>query len=171
MNQAMENLLTRRSVRGFTEQSVSASDIEEIVKAGVYAPTGMNLQTRRFTVLTKEEDIKELAQAIGKVLGRDNYNMYCPKVLIIPSNEKDSRFGREDNACALENIFLAAHSLGLGSVWINQLQGICGDPQIRTLLRKYQIPDNHIVYGIAAIGYPAENSTKPACKEQIVKYF
>ena len=44
---------------------------------------------------------------------------------MIPSNKKDNPHAMEDNACALENIFLAAHSFGVGSVWINQLRDVC----------------------------------------------
>ena len=78
---------------------------------------------------------------------------YRPQAIIIPSNKKDSPYGREDNACALENIFLAAHSLGIGSVWINQLQNICGQPIIRQVLDELAIPADHVVYGLAALGY------------------
>ena len=60
---------------------------------------------------------------------------------------------KRTNACAMENIFLAAHSLGIGSVWINQLQGICDEPSIREILNDFGIPADHIVYGMAALGY------------------
>lgn len=160
MNKIIENILSRRSVRAFTDESVSREDTELLIKAALYAPSARNLQTWRFTALTQKSDIEKLAQAIGKSLDRDGYDMYKPALVIIPSNSKDSPYGKEDNACALENIFLAAHSLGLGSVWINQLQGIGDKPEIRTLLRSWDIPDSHTVYGIAAIGYPAEASTR-----------
>lgn len=160
MNEVIQNILTRRSVRGFTEQPVSREDLDLIIKAGLFAPSARNLQTWKFTVLTKRTDIDALAKAIEKVLDRGGYDMYRPTAVIIPSNLNDSPYGKEDNACALENIFLAAHSLGIGSVWINQLQGICDDPEIRALLKSWDIPDNHTVYGIAAIGYPAEGAVR-----------
>lgn len=160
MNEVIQNILTRRSVRAFTDKPVSREDLELIIKAGLYAPSAKNLQTWKFTVLTKRADIDALARAIEKALDRSGYDMYKPAAVIIPSNVNDSPFGKEDNACALENIFLAAHSLGMGSVWINQLQGICDNPEIRALLHSWGIPDNHIVYGMAAIGYAAEGSTR-----------
>ena len=69
----------------------------------------------------------------------------------------------EDNACALENIFLAAHSLNIGSVWINQLRKYNDDELLREYFRKLKIKDNHVVYGIAALGYYDE---KPLTKER-----
>ncbi len=164
MNQTMEMILSRRSTRKFLEKPIPEEEIRQIVDAALHAPSAMGRQTWKFTVVMNREKIQELAAVMGKVLGRDGYDMYCPQVLIIPSNLETSPFGREDNACALENIFLAAHSMGIGSVWINQLQGICHDPQIRSVLKELQIPDDHVVYGMAALGYGAE---EPAPKERI----
>lgn len=158
MNEVIQNILTRRSIRAFTDKPVSREDAELLIKAALYAPSGRNLQTWKFTALTQKAEIEKLVKAVGKVIDREDYDMYKPAVVIIPSNTKESPYGKEDNACALENIFLAAHSLGLGSVWINQLQGISDEPEIRALLRSWEIPDEHTVYGIAAIGYPAEGS-------------
>ena len=164
MNEVIKNILERRSVRKFSDKQISKDDLDLIIKAGLYAPSAMNKQTWQFTVLTKTEDIQELAKAIEKELGREGYDMYKPTVLIIPSNGKDSKFGRDDNACALENIFLAASSLGIGSVWINQLHGICDVPEIRALLDKHGIPNHHVVFGMAALGYSAE--TEPRAIER-----
>lgn len=154
MNPVIENILSRRSIRSFTEEPLKESDLELIVEAARHAPSGMNRQTWQFTVLTNQEIIKELANAIAEVLDREGYCFYKPQALIIPSNKQDSAWGRDDNACALQNIFLSAHSLGIGSVWINQLCGICDNEKIRPILSKNGIPEDHIVYGLAALGYP-----------------
>lgn len=159
MNEVMKNILTRRSVRKFSNQPVEKEIIEDIVKAGLYAPSAMNRQTWKFTVVTNQEKIKTLCEAVGKELGRSGYDMYQPTLLIIPSNHRETVWGREDNACALENMFLAAHSYGVGSVWINQMQGLCDKPEIRAVLDEFGIPAEHVVYGVASMGYPAEPVT------------
>lgn len=153
MNETLNTILTRRSTRKFAEKAIPQEDLELIVQAALHAPSGMGLQTWQFTVIRNRQKIQALAAAVGKTLDRPEYDIYQPQVLIIPSNEKDSRFGKEDDACALENIFLAAHSMGIGSVWINQLQGICDEPEIRGLLTSFGVPENHVVYGMAALGY------------------
>ena len=165
MNTVIENLLTRRSVRQFRDQAIPGEDLQLILKTALYAPSGMGKQTWKFTAVTDRAKIQRLAAAIARELNRENYDMYSPQVLIIPSNERDSIWGKEDNACALENIFLAAHSLGIGSVWINQLQGICDVPAIRAILDEFEIPSDHIVYGMAALGYPADEPTKEVTKK------
>lgn len=169
MNTVIENLLTRRSCRSFTDTPIPRETLEEILKTAVYAPSGMGLQTWQFTAITDPAKIQDLACLIGAQLGREGYDFYSPQVLIITSNERDSRFGREDNACALENIFLAAHSCGIGSVWINQMQGISDIAPIRAKLSEFAVPDSHIVFGMAALGYPAGELSREVKKKGIIK--
>lgn len=167
MNQTMETILARRSVRSFRNQPIPQEELEQIVQAALHAPSAMGRQTWKFTVVTNREKIQKLAQAVAEVLGREGYDMYQPETIIIPSNERTSKFGKEDDACAMMNIFLAAKSFGIGSVWINQLQGICDDPKIREVLREFEIPEDHVVYGLAALGYP--DDTPISEKERIGK--
>lgn len=155
MNSVIENLLTRRSIRAFLEKSIPEEDLNLILTSAAYAPSAMNRQSWKFTAVTDRSKIQKLAAVVAKELNNEGYDMYDPEVLIIPSNSRDFVWGREDNACALENIFLAAHSLGIGSVWINQLQNICDVPSVRSILDEFQIPSDHVVYGMAALGYPA----------------
>ena len=154
MNETMNTILTRRSIRKFTDKPIPKEILEDLVKAALHAPSGMGKQTWKFTVITNKDAIKRLADAIQTTLNRPGYNMYCPAAVIMPSNLRDSNWGGEDNACALENIFLAARSYGVGSVWINQMQNICDTPAIREILDDFGVPADHVVYGMAALGYP-----------------
>lgn len=153
MNELLNGILTRRSVRKYTDQPIPEDVLEAIVDAGLHAPSGRGAKTWKFTVVTNKEKIQKLAGAIAEELNRNGYNMYNPTVLIIPSNIRDGKFSKEDNAVALENIFLAAHSLGVGSCWINQIQGICDTERIRPILDEFGIPSDHVVFGMAALGY------------------
>ena len=197
MNEIMNNILTRRSIRKFTDAPVSREILDDLVQAALHAPSGCGKQTWKFTVITNKAAIKRLADAIGTTLDRyektaarplprfhpapvgradaigttldrPGYNMYCPTAIIMPSNLRDSIWGKEDDACALENIFLAAHSYGVGSVWINQLQNICDTPAIRDILNDFGVPADHVVYGMAALGYP-DPDTVIQPKERIGK--
>ena len=165
MNETMKTILSRRSIRKFSDKKVPEEILKDLVDAGMHAPSGMCRKTWQFTVVSNENMIKRLTDAIAKVLSRDGYDMYKPTALIIPSNKRDSVFGVEDNACALENIFLSAWSYGVGSVWINQLKNICDEPVIRQILREMDIPDDHIIYGLAALGFPDPNAPMPEYRE------
>lgn len=86
---------------------------------------------------------------------------YHAPTLVIVSNEPTRWWAPMDCACALQNIFLAAKSLGIGSCWINQLGQTCDDPDVRAFLTRLGIPENHCVYGCAALGYaPADAPIK-----------
>ena len=65
-------------------------------------------------------------------------------------------------------LFLAAHSLGIGSVWINQLQDVCDVPAIRQVLDELGIPADHVVYGMAALGYPDDVKADKARTGKVV---
>ena len=71
-----------------------------------------------------------------------------------------------DCACAMENIFLTATSLGLASCWINQLGTTCDDPEVRTFITSLGVPENHKVFGCVALGYADE---KAVLKEKVIK--
>jgi len=170
VNQTLETILTRRSIRSFLCKPIPEEDIKQIVEAAVHAPSAMGRETWQFTVVQSKEKIKKLAKVIEKELERENYSMYHPEVLIIPSNLRESPFGKEDNACAMENIFLAAHSLGVGSVWINQLNGISDRLAVREVLTELSVPADHVVYGMAALGYPDETEIAPKVRKGVVVY-
>jgi len=165
MNETMKTILERRSTRSFSSEQISENILKDLANAAMHAPSGMCKKTWKFTIVTNKELIEKLARVIEKVLNRPGYDMYKPTALIIPSNLRDSKYGREDNACALQNIFLAAESYGIGSVWINQLTGICDEKEVREILKEIEIPDNHIIYGLAALGYPNPNAPKPQYRE------
>ena len=165
MNETMKTILTRRSIRKFTTEQIDEGILKDIVDAGMHAPSAMCRKTWQFTVVTNKEIIEKLIQTIAKVLGREGYDMYKPVALVIPSNDKNNPFGREDNACALQNIFLAAKSYDVGSVWINQLTNNCDEPEIRKILNEMGIPESHVVYGLAALGYADKNSPEPEYRE------
>lgn len=153
-NAVIENILTRRSVRAFQEKPIAREAIETLLQCAAHAPSAMNRQTWHFSAVLNPEKIQKLAAAMGKALGSPSYNLYRPAALIIPSNET-GLIKTWDNACALENIFLAAHSMGIASVWINQGSDTCNDPGVRAVLTELGVPEDHMVYGMAALGYAA----------------
>lgn len=174
MNEVLTNIKTRRSVRVYTEQQISDSDLLLILEAATYAPSGMNYQTWHFTVIQDAEVLKKLNEKIKAAFAKSNEprlqerghsSTYCcyyhAPTLVVVSNEPTQWWAAMDCACALENIFLAAHSLGISSCWINQLGQTCDDPEVRAFLTELGIPEKHKVYGCAALGYaPSDNVIK-----------
>ena len=176
MNSVVRNILERRSARSYDESKpVAENDLMTILKAGAYAPSAKNAQAWHFTAVCNRDKLLQLNDAVKVQMGQSDvarnvarskdgaYNFYYhAPVLIIVSVSDSALYPREDAACALENMFLAAESLGLGSCWINQLNGLCDEPSVRMLLGEYGIPADHQVHGICALGHIArETSAKP----------
>lgn len=72
---------------------------------------------------------------------------------MIVSNLKTNANAIADAGCAMQNIMLMAHSLGVASCWINQMKDTNGDPAVRALLDGYGVPADHDVQCCAALGY------------------
>lgn len=159
MNTIMESLLSRRSVRSFTEEQIADEDLLLILEAGRLAPNGKNQETWHFTAL---QDPKKLRSLDELVVGPNNSFFYHAPTLILVSIQLGSAYEKEDTACALTNMMQAARALGLGSVWCNRINN---NHDIDTQLSDYGIPDGYRVTGTLAVGhvkgdYPAMRKPK-----------
>ncbi len=170
---------SRRSTRSYTEKQVSVEDLKQILEAASYAPSGMNYQTWHFTAIQNQEALKVLNDVIKKAFAkshdkhlqdRGNNENYCcyyhAPTLIIVSNEATQWWASMDCACAIENMFLMATSLGISSCWINQLGTTCDDEEVRDYIASLGIPSNHKVYGCVALGY---GNTTVVVKDKVLK--
>ena len=149
MNEVLKTIKSRRSVRAYTEQQISQEDLTAILEAATYAPSGMGLQTWHFTAIQNDAVLEELNEKIKgafaksdepRLQERGHSRTYCcyyhAPTLVIVSNEPTQWWASMDCACAMQNIFLAAKSLGIGSCWINQLGQTCDDPDVQAVGRK-----------------------------------
>lgn len=131
-NEVLENIKSRRSVRTYTERQVSAGDLNLILEAAAYAPSGMNFQTWHFTAIQDAAVLTELNEKIKGAFAksddphlqeRGHSETYCcyyhAPTLVIVSNEPTRWWASMDCACALQNIFLAAKSF-----WASALAGL-----------------------------------------------
>ena len=164
---------SRHSVRRFEDRPVPQELLDTIIECGIYAPSGKNMQTWRFTVLTDKKQIcqwKELVMSRAaehkvRVSGFEN-----PAALVLISNDIRNKNGAQDSSCAAENIMLAANAYGLGSVWINALLTMCDDEEIRNQLKQWGIPDRHQVWAMIALGYPEGEAKSPKRNLNVVSY-
>lgn len=159
INPVLETICTRRSVRDFTEQAIEREKLDWILKAGIHAPSGKNMQSWQFTVLTSPQTIQDFKHLIRNTLKRTKTGVLMgynrPDKVIIVSNRRDNYNAVADGACAIENMLLAASSMGIGGCWINGLRTIYDEPEIRDQLTKFRIPENHLIVGMVVLGYPA----------------
>ena len=166
MNETLQTIAQRRSCRAYLETPIPNEELQIILEAGIQAPSAMNKQLCEAFAVTNTLLIDELAEAIKTVFNErgdekpNNYHCayHAPVLVIVSGPEYDSR-RVEDGSCILENMFLAATSLHIGSCWINQLRDTQDVEEVRNVLTKIGVPANHQVVGCAALGYPAKEST------------
>ncbi len=173
MNSVMKNILNRHSIRDFQDVEIPKAKLEMILKAGMYAPSGHNMQTWRFTVVKNPEKIKQIREITRQVAKRHKVHFYGfnnPETLILISNDRRNPDGIQDSSCAAENMMLAACSYGIGSVWLNALHTICDEPEIREMLNSLNIPKEHIVWCTLAMGYPLNEAKVLAKKTNVVEW-
>ncbi len=149
MNETLNTIFHRRSVRNYADKQVPDAELELVVRAGRHAPSGMNTQRWHFTVLQNPLKLRELGELVA---GKGESFFYNAPTLILVSYRIGDKYAAEDCACAMTNMMLAATSLGLGSVWCNRING---DSRFDTSLQSFGVPDGYQVHGCLALGYPS----------------
>ncbi len=170
-----EAIMTRRSTRQFKDIPVEEEKLDQILQAGRYAPSGGNSQSVHFLVIENKEVLNTLADMVQREFAKMEVteNMYRSMansilrskaggyvfhynapVLILTANQKSYSNNIADCSCALENMYLEANELDLGSCWINQLKWLNENEVILPYLKALGLEEGELVYGALCLGYP-----------------
>lgn len=144
----LELIQTRRSVRKFTGEPVSDMDIDAILEAGRWAPSGLNNQPWRFAVVRSQETKKLLAAATKYstiILSADTLIAVFLDRLVIYDKTKDA----QAVGASIQNMLLQAHASGLGACWLGQI--LAKAEMVRQAL---SAPENYELMAVIAIGHP-----------------
>jgi len=162
----LEGLLTRRSVRTFTPEPVSRGQVLEILRAGSWAPSGLNNQPWRFAIVFDAAVRGRLAQLTryGRVI--EAAPVCLPVFMDREVGYHEVKDHQSIGAC-IENLLLAAHAQGLGAVWLGEI--LKSAAEVREVLG---LPANLELMAVVAVGYPKGAVKAPARRklsELIVK--
>ena len=155
MNEVIKCLTERRSCRKFLKRQLDEKDLEQILLAGTYAPTGRNRQAPKILVLQKPEDIAALERMNAAILGAPEATPFfgAPTVLVVLTNPEVNTCV-EDGALVLGNLMNAAHSLGVGSCWIHRAREEFDSEEGQALLKKWGVTGEWRGVGHCILGYP-----------------
>jgi len=165
MSDALSVIHSRKSVRSFTGQSVSKDALDKIIRAGMAAPTAVNMQPLAFVVVTdrKTLDIRAAGMPYAKMLDKAGAAII---VCAIPEKayERNLELAVIDSTCASENILLAAEALGLGAVWTAAYPY---KDRMEIVRKALNIPQDIIPLNVIPVGHPTgtdkpKNKYKPA---------
>lgn len=154
-NEAIENILTRVSVRQFTGDSISEAQLDTLLRAAMAAPSAINKQPWAFIVITDRDKIAQLGEALPYSRCSNH-----PAVAIIPCGDltkaipgEMAGFWINDVSAATENLLLAAHAMGLGAVWTGLHPDMNRAKIVQDMLG---LPEHIIPLCIVPVGVPAE---------------
>ena len=117
---AMYNLLNRRSVRKYSDKQVPDELLDQVLEAGLYAPTGMNTQNI-YMVAVRDKETRDLMMKLNAaVMGRDGDPFYGAPCVIVVLGDANGYPVVENGSLVLGNLMNAAHAVGLGSCWIHR---------------------------------------------------
>ena len=155
-NQVLKAISDRRSIRSYKDEKVSRDQIDILLKAAVEAPSARNAQPWHFTVVQNEALLKEIYDEVKASMKEDIANIFHgAKTVIFLSCDPDSRWGRLDCGIAVQNIALAAHAIGLGTVILGRPEPAFTGPRGAEFDKKLKFPENHKFAVSIAVGIPA----------------
>jgi len=154
MNETIKTLLERRSIRKFKPEQIKEEELNAILKAGIYAPSGANQQSALFVVIQDKETLKKLSAMNAAVLGKNIDPYYNAPIVILVFADKSKITPVEDASLALGNMLNAAASLGIGSCWVHRTKQMFEKDEGKDLLRKWGITGDYIGVGSCILGYP-----------------
>lgn len=155
MNNAIETLMTRTSIRSFTDRPVSADTIEMLLRAGMAAPTAVNKQPWHFVVINDRAKLDELG---GNGRQSQMWQESTLAIAVCGNMEKAlegpaQAFWIQDCSAATENILLAAHALGLGAVWTGCYPM---EERVANVSQVLNLPEHIVPLCVIVMGYPNE---------------
>ncbi len=170
MNETIKNLVERRSCRKYSSTQIKEDELNSVLKAGEYAPTGMGMQSPIIVVLQNKSIIDKLSKLNAKIMGKDEDPFYgAPTVLVVLADKNIGTY-IEDGSLVLGNLMNAAYSLGLGSCWIHRAKEEFETDEGKELLKEWNIPENYVGIGHCILGYPEEKSEAKPRKDGYIKF-
>lgn len=150
---ALQAILTRRSIRAFGSQLLTEEQVEQLLSAAMSAPSAGNQQPWQFIIIRERVRLDELAEILpyGKMLHQ------APLGIVVCGDTRLEQYKKDywmlDCSAATQNILLAAHALGLGAVWIGVFPVA---ERVQRVSLACDLPGYIIPHCVVAVGYPAE---------------
>ncbi|MDR0934260.1 MAG: nitroreductase family protein [Burkholderiaceae bacterium] len=171
MNETLQAIRQRRSIRKFQDTPIPDESRDAIIEAGRLAPSAMNRQERHFTIVQSQSllaDLNRESKAIAAtsrnrhislMAQSENYNIFHHAPLVIVVSGPDRPMVESDCAAAIQNMLIAAQSLGYGSCWVNFALFPFNGPKGGEFLQRLGIPEGYRPYGSLVVGVREDGPT------------
>ena len=171
MNDTLKVLETRRSCRNFKPDMIPEETLEQIVRAGTYAATGMGKQSPIIIAVTNKELRDKLSAMNAKFMGVDMDPFYGAPVVLIVLADKARPTYIYDGSLVMGNLMLEAEAQGIGSCWIHRAKEEFESEEGKELLRSLGIEGDYEGIGHCILGYADGDAPKAAPRKASYVYY
>lgn len=169
MQTTIQDLKDRRSIRQYKAEQIKDGELDIILEAGTYAPTGMGAQSPLIVAVQDKDTIKKLSKMNAAVMGNPDIDpFYGAPTVVIVFADKNRRTHLEDGSLVMGNLMNAANAIGIGSCWIHRAKEVFESDEGKALKKKWGVGDEFVGIGHCILGYAA--GEKPEAKPRKDRY-
>lgn len=162
-NAVLQNMRQRRSCRAYQDRQISLEEMETVIEAGAWAPSGMGRQPVLFVAVQDKATRDTLSRLNAHFLGKPDMDpFYGAPTVVVVLVKADIPTAVEDGSLAMGNMMNAAASLGLGSCWIHRAREVFESEEGKRLLASWGLEGEYRGIGHCILGYPAQQPAEGA---------
>ncbi len=156
MKTTLEDLKKRRSCRVYKAEQITDTELEEVLEAGIYAPTGMGNQSPVIVAVQNKAVISLMSKLNAAVMGADIDPFYGAPTVLVVLAPKNAMTYLQDGCLVMGNLLNAAGALGLGSCWVHRAKEVFETPEGKDLLKQWGLDETYEGIGNCILGYRAD---------------
>ena len=170
MNETLNTLCNRHSTKKYTDRQVPDEILDQILQAGLYAPSGLNNQ-QVYTVAVRDRKTRDLLAKLNtQIRGVADDTFYGAPCVIVVLADPANNTWVEDGSLVMGNLLNAATALGVDSCWVHRARETFDLPEGKALLKDWGLPETLRGVGNCILGYGAGEATRKPRKEgRIIK--
>lgn len=161
-NETLETIKNRRSCRAYKPEQITNEELDAVLEAGTYAASAMGRQSAKIVVVQDAAARAQLTRMNAAVMGRDTDPMYGAPTILVVLADAHAANAVPDGSLVMGNLMLAAHALGLGSIWIHRAKEEFERPEYKQLLKDLGVEGEWEGIGHCVVGYIDGEAPQPA---------
>ena len=167
MNETIEVLKTRRSIRAFKEEQIKEEELNQILEAGMYAPSAMGLQTAIMVVIQDKNLINKIGKMNASFTKHPDKDPFfgAPTIVIVLGDSTQKNYV-QDGSLVMGNLMNAAHALEVDSCWINRAKEVFDTQEGKALLKAWGIDEKYAGIGNCILGYRDSEYPEPVERKE-----
>ena len=172
MAMTLDDLKNRRSCRSYQPRQIAEEQLQQVLEAGMYAPTGRGAQAPIIVVVQDKATIETLRKMNAAIMGNPESDPFygAPTVLIVLADKGRPTYVY-DGSCVMDNLLNAAQAVGLGACWIHRAKEEVESEEGKALLKQWGIQGDYEGIGHCVLGYRADAIPAPAPRKENYVYY